>query len=302
VKTAFIIGSPRSGTTILENILNCHPEVAEWYEPYYLWERYFSAGKGDAWDEKEFSNRKSAEIKKEFKIFSEKSNKSIVLDKSPTHAFNIRLINKIFPDAKWIHILRDGRDVTLSIKREWDKRRRMVEDRDFRRFLRSGYTMLRRQPFWRYRYMALRYELASCLDARSIKYLNKARWSGQIGWGPRFPGWKEYLQKHSSLEFNAMQWLKSVQAARKNWDIIPESNRLEICYEELLQSPEKTIGYIFKLLGADLPGNFFQNIPKLENDNFYKWKAGFTKEEIHTIKPIIGPLIQELGYDDISQW
>jgi len=40
-ETAFIIGSPRSGTTILENILHCHPHIAELYEPYYLWENFF---------------------------------------------------------------------------------------------------------------------------------------------------------------------------------------------------------------------------------------------------------------------
>ena len=29
----------------MENILNCHPDIAEWYEPYYLWERHFSTEK-----------------------------------------------------------------------------------------------------------------------------------------------------------------------------------------------------------------------------------------------------------------
>src|SRR3972149_10347542 len=207
----FIIGSPRSGTTILENILGCHQEIAEWYEPYYVWERYYSCQDNDIWQTKpRISDEKIRQyIQNEYRIFGELSKKNIVIDKLPTHVFNIAIIHGIFPEAKWIHIIRDGRDVTLSIMKEWVKRRQIVERRDFSSLLNVTMGMLNRQPFLRYKLLAILNELRSTASINPLRYLNKSRWNGKVGWGPRFEGWQDFLESHSTLEFNAMQWVKS---------------------------------------------------------------------------------------------
>lgn len=302
VKVAFIIGSSRSGTTILENILNCHPEIAAWYEPYYLWERYFSAVEDDVWQEEHLRTRRKEAIRREFGLFALKSQKMIVIDKLPTHVFNVRIIHKIFPHAKWIHIVRDGRDVTLSIKKEWDRRRRIVEKRSFIGILQTASSMLKRQPFWRYRIMATIYELASNASLNPLKYLNKSKWNGSVGWGPRFKGWKEYYYSHSSLEFNAMQWVKSVEAVRKIWSSLPEENKIEIRYEDLLMSPAETLSNVLNMLGVAPPADFFAKIPKLKKANFNKWAKEFTAEEISKIKPVLAPMINDLGYANPDEW
>jgi len=301
-RVAFIIGSPRSGTTILGNLLNCHRQITEWYEPYYLWEKYFSVEKNDIWRKEDFSEKTARTIAREYSLYLHKSNKDIVIDKSPTHAFNIQIIHKIFPDAKWIHILRDGRDAVLSIKKEWETRKRLFTNRDTRKFLLTGQTMLKRQPFWRYRFMAVWHEIVSNPNILLLRRLNKARWKGQIGWGPRFKGWENYLETHSSLEFNAMQWLRSVEAVKQNWEVIPSSNRIEIRYENLLQFPEETIRKILELLETDFYKDLFHQIPVLKKNNFNKWKTGFSKAQTGQIKPILGPLIQEMDYDTYDQW
>ena len=302
MKAVFVIGSPRSGTTLLENILNCHSHVAEWYEPYYLWEKYFPSKENDIWQAKYLNTRARENIQKEFLIFSKKSKKPIVLDKYPVHSFNLEIINTIFPDARWIHILRDGRDVTLSMKKEWHKRALIVERRDFRGLLRVTADMLQRQHYWRYRFMALLYELRANKSLNPARYLNKSKWEGKVGWGPRFQGWKEYLQTHSPLEFNAMQWVKCVKAVRKNWDILPENNKIEIRYEELLRFPEKHLMNVLEIMGIEPSDDFFKKIPRLKRDNFHKWPKEFTAEEILQIKPILSPLLHDLGYAHPDEW
>lgn len=301
-KVAFIIGSPRSGTTILENILNCHPEIAEWYEPYYVWEKYFQPRESDIWQEEYLNEKVKRAIYKEFSIFSKKSKKRIVLDKSPGHSFNVRIIHNIFPDAKWIHILRDGRDVTLSIKKEWDKRAYIAHKKDFRGLLQVAVTMLQRQYYWRYRLMALLYELRSNMSLNPLKYLNKSKWDGKAGWGPRFIGWKEYLQTHSSFEFNAMQWVKSVEAVQNNWHILPEKDKVEIRYEDLLLFPEETLTKVINILEVNMPSNFLEIIPRLKSNNFHRWQKEFTPEQLRKIKPILSPLLNDLGYAIHSKW
>jgi LPS sulfotransferase NodH len=299
---AFIIGSPRSGTTILENILNSHPEIEEWYEPYYIWEKYFHPQESDIWQDEFLNEKVKRAIQKEFSIFIKKSKKRIVLDKSPGHSFNIRIIHNIFPEAKWIHILRDGRDVTLSIMKEWDKRALIAHKRDFRGLLQVAVTMLQRQRYWRYRFMALHYELRSNMSFNPLKYLNKSKWDGKAGWGPRFIGWNEYLHTHSPLEFHAMQWVTSVEAVQDSWHILPEEDKVEIRYEDLLLFPEETLTKILDILEVDMPFNYLDRIPRLKSDNFHRWQKEFTPEQLRKIKPILSPLLKDLGYANHSGW
>ena len=302
LEVVFIIGSPRSGTTLLENILGCHPEIAEWYEPYYVWERYFSCKENDVWLPREPTEATKFIIKNEYRIFQEKSRKSIILDKSPQHAYNIPAINSILPEAKWIHMVRDGRDVTLSIRKEWSKRKQVVEKRDIRALFGIGLTMLKRQPFRRYKLMAILHELRSIASLNPVRYLNKSRWDGQVGWGPRFEGWKEFLQTHSLLQFNAMQWVKSVEAVRQSGTILSDANKLEIRYEDLLRHPPENLYKIMDFMGIRTSVDFFESIPKIRRDNLNKWKIEFTPQEIAQIKPVLNPMLEKLGYLDQEAW
>jgi hypothetical protein len=301
-KIVFITGCGRSGTTILENILNCHPEIAEWYEPYYLWERYFSVEDNDIWPERCLTEAAGKAIYKEFERFSRKSKKPIVLDKSPYHTFNISIINKIFPDAKWIHIVRDGRDVTLSLRKEWMKRRRIVEQKDYYGVFSIAFQMLQRQPFLRYKLMALFHEIREARSVDPRSYLNKSRWKGVAGYGPRFKGWKTYPQRHTPLEFNAMQWVQSVKAVRRDWCLLPEKNRIEIKYEALLQHPEQILSRVLSFIDVDIPPEFFDSIPKLRSNSFHKWEKEFTSRELLEIKPIVSPILLDLSYIRSIDW
>jgi len=302
MKVAFIIGSPRSGTTILGNILNCHEQIAEWYEPYYLWGSYFSDKESDVWHSANLNEKIKNNILREYKIFSKKANKPIVLDKSHKYVFNIEIVQKIIPEAKWIHILRDGRDVTLSMNKEWGKRKDIVIKKDFFRLFQVACNMLKRQPFWRYRLMAIIYEISSNSSLNPLRYLNKAKWNGNVGWGLRFKNWQEYFQTHSTLQFNAMQWVKAVEAVQENWSFLPEQNKIEIRYEDLLATPKKTLLKVFDTLDVKPTPAFFEAIPTLKRDNINKWAKEFTSEDIMAIKPILSPIISNLGYALRSEW
>lgn len=302
MKVAFINGSPRSGTTILENILNGHPDIAEWYEPYYLWGKYFSSVENDIWTPAQLTPYIKRRIRGEFENFSRRTQKFIVLDKSPGHVFNIKIIQSIFPNAKWIHILRDGRDVTLSIHKEWVKRKEIVQKKDYRRLARVAKEMLQRQLFWKYRLMAILYEMKTNLSVSPVDYLNKSKWKGQIGWGPRFEHWRQFLHTHSELEFNAMQWVESVEAVRQNWNGLADDDKIEFRYEDLLMNTEGTLSEIFTTLGVNADRNFFKNMPKLKHNNYKKWKLEFSDNELQAIKPILAPFIEKYGYGRPRDW
>jgi hypothetical protein len=144
----FIVGCPRSGTTLLQIILDAHPHIAIPPESY-LFERfgYFFNGYGDLRDPKclrqlvqdllrderirlwklEVSVEDFCEALCErtvrgvlsllFSFYTRKNGKIRWGEKTPGHVFHLDQIRSIFPEAKFIHLVRDGRDVAESLSR-----------------------------------------------------------------------------------------------------------------------------------------------------------------------------------------
>ena len=303
----FIVGSPRSGTTLLGEILDRHPKISQWYEPYFVWDKRFRNSIHDERVEKDATDNVCREIYNDFLEYKRKRKCVFVVDKSPRNSLKIPFIQKVFPDPHFVHILRDGRDVTLSIHKEWIRRKQIVGESDgnlafdYGRATEVISNWLKRQPFLRDKVRAFWFETHGHLIDKS-KHLNRRRWEGKVGWGPRFEGWQEFLHSHSVLEFNAMQWLKCVQAIRKSWSIVPEKNKMEIRYEDLLACPEKNIANILAFVGTEPSENFFDRIPRLATNNYNKWAKEFKAEEIKKIKPLLSSLLRELDYAHPSEW
>ena len=150
----FIVGSPRSGTTIFGELLDKHPLLSQWYEPYFVWDRYFRLASHDERAAEDATARVKEQIFKDFDRYRKNKKCLVLIDKSPRNSLKIPFILEIFPRARFIHLLRDGRDVTLSIHKEWQRRRSIVRDpRQGGRFnyfkaLEVLNKFLARQTFW----------------------------------------------------------------------------------------------------------------------------------------------------------
>lgn len=123
----FIIGSQRSGTTLLRMILNAHPQVCSGEETLFL--NDFKKFTGDYWSHLStygISKDETLEMCRSFFLhfhhaccYSEE--KPIWIEKTPTYIFTTNFINLLFPSAKFIHLIRDGRDVAASFRDIWGK-------------------------------------------------------------------------------------------------------------------------------------------------------------------------------------
>jgi tetratricopeptide (TPR) repeat protein len=105
LKPIFILGMPRSGTTLVEQIVSSHSEVTGAGELHYI----DSFGESIARGEIKSSVDVISDFKKNYiQALKIKSNgKSIVTDKMPQNFLYIGLIFSAFPDAKIIHVKRD---------------------------------------------------------------------------------------------------------------------------------------------------------------------------------------------------
>jgi hypothetical protein len=139
----FVVGVPRSGTTLLRLMLDAHPELAIPHETHFLpsllreppdsREAFFRRVT-------EFSTWKDLSTPQElfwdalcrlepfdviegvrafYRLYAGLRGKSRWGDKSPPYCLHIETIQRALPEARFIHILRDGRDVAVSLRPLW---------------------------------------------------------------------------------------------------------------------------------------------------------------------------------------
>ncbi|MBV9991927.1 MAG: sulfotransferase [Alphaproteobacteria bacterium] len=122
----FLIGFPRSGTTLLENILSSHPGVValEEKETFIASTReYFADDKGAdrlaAADDAALAPLREDYWRRVAQYGAGALDGKVFVDKRPLGATKLPLIAKLFPDAKILFALRDPRDVVLSCFRRY---------------------------------------------------------------------------------------------------------------------------------------------------------------------------------------
>ena len=146
----FIVGCPRSGTTLLQRMVNAHPDIAVTPESHWIPRLYT---KPWALTSEGFVKRKlirrllghpkfarlkispeeicnlngnghrltySELVSRIFNLYGERQGKPLVGDKTPDYVRSIETLHSLWPTARFVHVIRDGRDVALSMM-DWAK-------------------------------------------------------------------------------------------------------------------------------------------------------------------------------------
>jgi hypothetical protein len=112
---AFIIGCPRSGTSILGEAIAKHPRVAYLFEDTSI-SRVIQEGRPDHRLTRADANPELLDAFRRAMLDAASGLEGDVLvEKNPRHVIRIPFIAAAFPGARFIHIIRDGRDVTASL-------------------------------------------------------------------------------------------------------------------------------------------------------------------------------------------
>jgi hypothetical protein len=119
IQPTFLIGFPRSGTTLLDTILRTHSNIDVVEEQPMIKKMNESIGLDSTISMIENMDNKAAEIAsgfylEELKKHIEVGKKPIVIDKLPLNILKLPLINQVFPNAKFILALRHPLDCVLS--------------------------------------------------------------------------------------------------------------------------------------------------------------------------------------------
>jgi hypothetical protein len=142
----FIVGSGRCGTTLLRMMLDAHPTLAIPPETHFI-PTLASVFSDPSKDLDEFLHALSGfhtwsdfglevgalddalrsagpfdlthALRTFYRLYAEKCEKTRWGDKTPMYFASMGLVQRVLPEARFIHVIRDGRDVALSIKDLW---------------------------------------------------------------------------------------------------------------------------------------------------------------------------------------
>lgn len=186
-----------------------------------------------------------------------------LLEKTPENCLRLPFLQALFPDARVIYLVRDGRANVNSLMEGW------------------------RQP-----YLFPGYKVPAAV---AIPGITRSRWAFTL-----IPGWRDLL--HSPLEeVCAWQWLHANQAVLDYFDTADNPLPvLTVHYESLINQPANTLARIAEFITIEYAGiqPAAEQLPRINvvsDPDQEKWRQQ-NPDEIARVLPLITPLMRTLGY------
>jgi LPS sulfotransferase NodH len=266
-----VIGCPRSGTSVLLQILLRSSALASIHnEGHILWQPHHHP-KDRGWDSDalgaaDVSERERAYIQLAIRLFVRDRR---FVDKTPENCLRIDYLRALFPDASFVFLRRRAADNVSSLIEGWKARPRFVT-----------------------------YRLPESLDG--LGPLSGNRWSFAL-----IPGWRE-LRDASLAEVCARQYIACNEAVLNARQGADRSRWVDVAYEDLVQSPVPTTARVFDALGLDLDlepevEEFASSLDRrlgptaLSPPRPGKWRDQ-NRAEIEQILPLVAPIERRLGW------
>jgi hypothetical protein len=266
----FLIGCPRSGTSLLYAILRRSPELAGLPgEGHVLWESLHHP-KYHGWE----SNALGAEhATKRDRNFFYATIRAIsrgrrFLDKTPKNSLRVPYLAALFPDADFIFLRRRGADNVNSLIQGWRARPRF-----------ATYT----------------------LPSNASSNGRGRAWSFVL-----IPGWRE-LEGLTVEEICARQYVSCNEAVLAAAELVNPRRWISVRYEDIVARPEQEIARILDRLGLALTPEIASLAARLDQLPINtvtppgpgKWKVE-NPAEVARILPIIAETERKLGYEPLE--
>ena len=268
----FVIGCSRSGTTVTYETIAAAPQLLSFgYEIPEFWDGLWGPRRNQ-WDSEAAgaehalpAHRAAAQ-----RYFYQRLGAGQVLDKTCINVMRVPYLLRLFPQARFVFIHRDGRDNVSSMIDGWRH---------------DGH-----------------FALSKFLGAFPCQIsINGGEFRDWAFFLP--PGWRDY--NHARLEdVCAYQWLMANRMALDAGREVPTGQWIQLRYEDIFDRPMEMFRGVFERLELpfdeairarcaklnELPTSIVKGAPKKE-----KWKQS-NPQAIERVLPTIRPLMNELGY------
>jgi len=238
-----IIGAGRSGTNMLRDSLTRLPGVVTWPcdEINYIWRHGNRAWPTDELPVRLATSSVSAYVNRRFDDIAQSqglsadSPRRIVVEKTCANSLRVPFVDAVMPKARYLHIVRDGRDVVASAQKRWKAPLDLA-------YLaaKARYVPISDLPYYASRYAVNRFaKLRSREAAVSV-------------WGPRFEGMQEIADTQGLDALCAAQWARCVDLSDAAFAAMPSARVHVVYYERFVDDPRAHLQAIAEFLGTSL--------------------------------------------------
>jgi hypothetical protein len=282
IKPLIIIGAGRSGTNILRDTLTKLHGFETWDcdEINLIWRHGNIHKPNDVFTADDANTEVKRYLHRQFDKFKAASNASVIVEKTCANSMRVPFIDAVFPDARYVYIVRDGRDVALSAAKRWTA---SVEFSYLAKKLR--YVPLGDVPTYGIRFIKNRLHQMRSEEKR------------QAAWGPVFPEMREWVNTRSLLEVCAKQWATCVDMSDHAFANMSDQKVHKVSYESLVTDPSKYLTQMAEWyqpgLSQKFDANAFEDI-HAGSINTWKRKPEALNE---SVMALLKPTLERHGYE-----
>jgi hypothetical protein len=277
-----IIGAARSGTNMLRSVFTQWEHVVTWPcdEINYIWRHGHARWPNDELPASRATPHVRRYIRRRFCRLAHATRGRWVVEKTCANSLRVEFVRAVLPEAKFVHLVRDGRDVVASAQRRW---RAPLDPLYVLR--KARFVPLGDMPYYAQRY--LRHRLARLVSG-----------DGQLPtWGPRFDGIDELVQGRSLAEVCAEQWRRCVEAATASLAKLPLTQVHTVRYEELVERPTSALGDLAGFLGLPARREHVRRVgATIVRDRLGAWRTELDAAAIAAVMKRIEPTLERWGY------
>lgn len=274
-----LIGTNRSGTTWLGSAFAQHPRLAYWPEPRHVW-TWGNAYRPDyLLTASDATPKIRRHIRSAIERYVREQGRERLAEKTPSNCLRVGFIHAVLPEARLVVIKRDGRSVLRSTQEII--RGGMPPGKVLSRALRT--------PIWEWPAYVPRatQALARKVMKKPLDY-----------WGPRPPGWREWLASDPMPVVLAKVWSATIRRAVEDARQLPPGKVLEITYEGLMREPARVIGEVVSFLDLEEPAPVVDYVVKTADaSRMGKWREELDAGLLEQVRPHMEPTLNWLGYE-----
>lgn len=275
-----VIGAARSGTKFLRGLLEASDDVrAVPYDVNYIWRQGLEHRPDDAFDAADATPERALGIRSALaRMAGVRREKDILLEKTVSNTLRVGFVAAVLPDARFVHLVRDGRDVAESAARMWQA------PPDLRYLARKLAAFPLRNAGYAWWY------------AKNLLTGLFSRRRGVRVWGPRYPGIEQDAARMDVLDICARQWAQCVRAAREGLGTLPQERVFELRYEDLV-ADETALAQLVAFVGIGQPERVLERYRQtVRRSDSGKWRRTLTGEQQDRMNGELTPLLTDLGY------
>lgn len=272
-----ILGAARSGTRFLRDVLAAAPACrAVPWDANFLWRGPARWSDSDRIDPARLDPRQRRALRRHLARLAGLGPGEVLVEKTVSNTLRVPLVAAVFPKARFVHLIRDGRAVSASALGQWQT------PQDWSRLA----AKLARLPP-----AHLDYALWQGLNLLAGRCFGRR--GGRV-WGPRYPGIAQDLRRLPLAAVCARQWRHCLSHARQDLAHLPPAQVFELRYETLITDPV-AIEVLARGLGLDPAPVLAAWRAAVQPRPSDHWSR-LGPEDRAAIMAEVGPLLESLGY------